>query len=92
MQYFIDTAWRHWRCGLGYAYLPGRKGEISSAIRVFGIMDITLEIKSRKDSAELPRIDKFLALNETHMHLMELKHEGLIEDRRGMQPLLYAIR
>jgi subfamily B ATP-binding cassette protein MsbA len=29
---------------------------ISAAIRVFGIMDITPEIKNRQDSAELPRI------------------------------------
>jgi len=41
---------------------------------------------------DLPGFDTFLALNETYAHLVELKHEGLIEDRRGTRCLLYAIR
>lgn len=40
---------------------------------------------------DLPEFDKFLALNETHVHLMELIHEGVIEKFRDGKQILYNV-
>ena len=39
---------------------------------------------------DLPEFDKILALNETYVHLVELKREGKIEEANGEKQVLYT--
>ena len=67
-----------------------RKGLILESVkeRPKTTYQVSLDIFGR----DLPEFDKFLALNETYVHLVELIQEGVIEERRGIQSTLYAIR
>lgn len=38
---------------------------------------------------DLPEFDRFLALNETFVHLVELVHEGVMKEERGKRHVLY---
>lgn len=42
--------------------------------------------------SDLPGFDRFLALNETYAHLIELRHEGIAEESRTNGNILYRLR
>jgi len=52
----------------------------------------TFQISMDIFGEDLSGFDKFLALNETYVHLIELIHEGLIEEKKGVRFLSYTIR
>ncbi|MBW2630764.1 MAG: hypothetical protein JRC90_03195 [Deltaproteobacteria bacterium] len=41
--------------------------------------------------ADIPEFDKFLALNETYVDLIELTHESVIEESRNGKQILYNV-
>ncbi len=49
----------------------------------------TFQVSKDIFGAGLPEFDKFLALNETYVHLIELIHEGGIEKSRNGKQILY---
>jgi glyoxylase-like metal-dependent hydrolase (beta-lactamase superfamily II) len=51
----------------------------------------TLEISREIFSSELGDFDKFLALNETYVHLLELKLAGAIREEQAGNNLVYTI-
>lgn len=50
----------------------------------------TLQIALEVFGSDLPDFDRFLALNETYVHLLELKHKGIIEEKRSGNVLVYT--
>jgi len=51
----------------------------------------TFQISMDIFGKDLSGFDKFLALNETYVHLIELIHEGLIEEHKSGKQVLYNI-
>ena len=49
----------------------------------------TFQVSQNIFGADLPGLDKFLAINETYVHLIELIHEGVIEESRNGKQILY---
>ncbi len=49
----------------------------------------TFEVSRDLFGDDLPEFDRFLALNETYVHLVELVHEGVIEEERISGNILY---
>jgi glyoxylase-like metal-dependent hydrolase (beta-lactamase superfamily II) len=52
----------------------------------------TLQVSQDIFGIDLPDFDKFLALNETYVHLVELKLEGLIDEDKTCNVIVYAAR
>ena len=50
----------------------------------------TFEVSRDIFGNDLPDFDKFLALNETYVHLVELVHEGAIKEQRNKNHILYT--
>lgn len=51
----------------------------------------TLQIALEVFGDDLPDFDRLLALNETHVHLLELKHRGIIREKQIGSHLVYSI-
>jgi glyoxylase-like metal-dependent hydrolase (beta-lactamase superfamily II) len=49
----------------------------------------TFEVSGDIFGDDLPEFDRYLALNETYVHLVELVHEGVIEEERTGDQILY---
>jgi hypothetical protein len=52
----------------------------------------TLQVSQDIFGVDLPDFDKFLALNETYVHLLELKHQGIIREVRTGNVLVYTLQ
>jgi hypothetical protein len=52
----------------------------------------TLQVSQDIFGVDLPDFDKFLALNETYVHLLELKHQGIISEEQAGNVLVYTAR
>jgi hypothetical protein len=52
----------------------------------------TLQVSQDIFGTDLPDFDKFLALNETYVHLLELKHQGIISEEQAGNVLVYTAR
>jgi glyoxylase-like metal-dependent hydrolase (beta-lactamase superfamily II) len=64
-----------------------RKGLASESVRRGP--RTTFEVSRDIFGDELPEFDRYLALNETYVHLVELAHEGAIEEKRSKNRVLY---
>jgi len=49
----------------------------------------TFEVSRNIFGDDLPEFDRFLALNETYVHLVELVHEGAVKEERSKKHVLY---
>ncbi|MCX5835039.1 MAG: MBL fold metallo-hydrolase [Deltaproteobacteria bacterium] len=49
----------------------------------------TFEVSRDIFGDDLPEFDRFLALNETYVHLVELVHEGAVKEQRNKNHILY---
>lgn len=52
----------------------------------------TFQVSQDIFGTDLPDFDKFLALSETYVHLLELKLNGIIEEEQAGDVLVYAAR
>ena len=50
----------------------------------------TFQVSQEIFGSDLPDFDKFLALNETYVHLLELKHKGIIKEEQTGDILVYT--
>ena len=51
----------------------------------------TFQVSQEIFGRDLPEFDKFLALNETYVHLVELLHDGLIDEENTGKPALFHL-
>ena len=52
----------------------------------------TFEVAQEIFGRNLPDFDKFLALNETYVHLLELKLQGIIQEKQAGNNLVYTCK
>jgi glyoxylase-like metal-dependent hydrolase (beta-lactamase superfamily II) len=52
----------------------------------------TFEVAQGVFGHDLPDFDKFLALNETYVHLLDLAHKGIIREEQDGDLLLYTVQ
>jgi glyoxylase-like metal-dependent hydrolase (beta-lactamase superfamily II) len=52
----------------------------------------TFEVARGVFGQDLPDFDKFLALNETYVHLLDLAHKGIIREEQDGNVLLYTVQ
>jgi glyoxylase-like metal-dependent hydrolase (beta-lactamase superfamily II) len=87
--------------GISFTGLPDRLNELRSHHKERTELIIqslnaqpktTLQVSSDIFGADLPDFDKFLALNETYVHLLELKHQGIITEEEAGNVFVYALQ
>ena len=87
--------------GIHFTRLPARVNELRAhhKERTQRIIDslgtqpkTTLQVSQDIFGTDLPDFDKFLALNETYVHLLELKLKGIIAEELSGNVLVYTAR
>lgn len=86
--------------GISFTGLPARLNELRSHHKERTELIIqslsaqpktTLRVSQDIFGTDLPDFDKFLAANETYVHLLELKHQGIIKEEETGNVLVYTL-